>query len=476
MPSRFRHRGISSGTRSPSITIVQPAAAWIPPEIISKILGFIIAEDSDVSGIHNATYSMFFIGMTLVCKGWHHPVMSYAYASVSPTCLESCELLVRSLVNNHQLSFLIKSLTIPKDIRIFTIRRLNARSPTIVQELVTKCWKLVELRIPLISSFVWTDRSLRAYLPSMKDLSNLRRLEISAFNTISPFRPRDFAVEYVTMWLTQIPSLPRLESLSLSGVAFCEECTQKSYSWPSMPCLRYLQLDRPYFPSGITTTALFSQIGESLKGLHITGLTGNILHMGLVDRLTIALTISRSVASSLEELALTSPLPAPGYQDPDTVVDLRHMLSVRSLKISHWLFHPERMPKLPPCLETLIITDCDAYSTLDVRKLLKRLPPSVRNLTIKVTGQAWDTPDRFPFDRAGKSRIYPKNVVKAGKFTQDVYRLADELGIKFDMVNDDGMHASSTVINLFALTTRYRLIPLLARVLNRLQWLSLSHR
>ena len=239
MLSRIGHLLRSSATQR-----VQPSAAWLPEELIDIILAFITEEYP--TGEHATTLNGFLIDLARMCRGWYHPVLACIYANVAPVSFQSCELLIRSLNDDPQLSLLIKSLTIPMDTRLFDINTFDNQYPNLVQILVGKCAGLVDLRIPMDSAFIWTSDLLEANLPSMKQLSNLRSLEISAFNMIEPSHPRDIPAEYVSMWLSQASSLPQLERLALSGVAF----SAGSNRWPSLPSLRHLSLDCPWCPEG----------------------------------------------------------------------------------------------------------------------------------------------------------------------------------------------------------------------------------
>ncbi|KAF8507989.1 hypothetical protein JB92DRAFT_3145175 [Gautieria morchelliformis] len=51
----------------------------------------------------------------------------------------------------------------------------------------------------------------------MKQLSNLKNLEIPALNALDLFNSRDIAADYLFLWLSHAASLPKLDHLNGSG-------------------------------------------------------------------------------------------------------------------------------------------------------------------------------------------------------------------------------------------------------------------
>lgn len=395
---------------------VQPLAAWLPLELVYHILAFITEEDAALNG--------FFVGLAHMCRGWYHPVTTCIYRNAAPASFQSCKLLIRSLDNDPQLSFLIKSLTIPKDTQLFSADTFSVHDLKLVQSLVGKCTQLVELRIPMNSGFTWTNNLVQAYLPSLKQCSNLRSLEISAFNAIDPSCPRNIAAEYVSMWLLQVSSLPQLERLALSGVAF----SPRSYrwGWPSLPSLRYLWLDRPWC-SVEELIPLLSQAHISLKVLHVTGLFQQGQSQGIFRNHFESLLISTHfVASTLEELTIDSLYH--GLPDLWSRDGLAHMTSLRRLHISSQFYCPILITKLPPSLDTLVIL---MYGALNIRGLLKLLPgTTVNNLVIKGSRYVYEMDH---LEVAITAPAIPPNEERAREFKHKMYQLAQELGINFRM-------------------------------------------
>ena len=86
----------------------------------------------DLRGNGNSAAISFF-GLPRYC-GWYHPVSAcIGYCAVS---FQSCELLLRSLDNDPQLSLLIKLLTIPTDTRLFAMNAFNNQCRNLIQILL----------------------------------------------------------------------------------------------------------------------------------------------------------------------------------------------------------------------------------------------------------------------------------------------------------------------------------------------------
>lgn len=398
--------------------------AWLLPEIIDHILGFIAEERA--SGADTATPTTFFTDLARLCRGWYHPVSAYIFSSVAPTSFRSCELLIRSLDNNPQLSLMVKSLTIPKIPRLFYRDISTNDAPILMLSLIGKCPNLVELRIPMKSSIEWTADLLQAHLPSMEKLRNLKSLEISALDMVDPlFSP--LCARYVSMWLLQVPSLPQLERLTLSDVEFFG-----SYHWPSLPRLRFLYLHRPSFAfvtEDLVLIPLLSEFRGSLKVLHLTNFMGNSPHASHFETI-------HTAVPTLEELTIVCP---PLVHDMSSgswfEKGPEHMTSLRYLHINNQLCQPSLLNKLPPLLDTLVITLLNGDSKLNLRSFIGQLPSTVKNLVIKVRGHLMETDHVETIAPVLSRRIK----AKVTTFQKEMYQIANERGINLQIETQDGV-------------------------------------
>ena len=232
MLSRFRNsrRSTHTCTRQPL-----PHVAWLPPELIIHIWAFLS---------HGSTSKCSLVGLARVCRGWHSAAMACIYEYVEPACLISCKLLICSLEKSPHLAGLIKSLKFPNDYDLFLPQAPNVKHPTVTQRLVEKCTSLRDLRIPMSSAVDWTDDLLKANLPHMETIQNLQSLTILALDIMYPARVTP--AQYVSMWLCQVPSLPRLETMTLCVVLSSPETADRPCPWPSMPRLHCLHFDYPF--------------------------------------------------------------------------------------------------------------------------------------------------------------------------------------------------------------------------------------
>ena len=371
MLSRFRNfrRCTHASPKQPL-----PHVAWLPPELIIRIWTFLSPHSTSNTSLAD---------LARVCRGWHGAAMACIYECVAPASLISCKLLIRSLKKNPHLSGLIKSLIFPYDYQLLSPQAPNVKHPAVMQKLVARCTSLRDLQIPMFCAVTWTDDLLKANLPHMATLENIQNLTILGFDINPPFSPRAIPAQYVSMWLCQAPSLPRLETMTLR-VAFSLGSADRPCPWPSMPRLRHLQFynpiwsPRPWSP-GPETLLLLPSVRESLKSLHITG--GRV-HPGSLPSISECCPNLR--LSTLEELVLTYFNPCePKNLDPWWFHEgLEHMVSLRHLHISKWMFHDNILLRPPPLLAALTITmDCRDRSTpgrLHLRDLFRLPPPTVK--------------------------------------------------------------------------------------------------
>ena len=122
----------------------------------------------------------------------------------------------------------------------------DVKLPTVTQRLVEKCTSFRDLRIPMFSNVIWTDDLIKANLQHMETIQNLQSLTILAFDINYPNEPNSIPSEYLSMWLCQVPSLPRLETMTICVALRPPETADRPCPWPSMPRLHCLHFDYPF--------------------------------------------------------------------------------------------------------------------------------------------------------------------------------------------------------------------------------------
>ena len=431
MLSRFRNFRRSTHT-SPKQPL--PHVAWLPPELIIHIWKFLSL---------NTTSNQSLAGLARVCRGWHSAAIACIYECVAPANRMSCKLLIRSLEKDPHLSGLIKSIIFPYDYELLSPQAPDVKRPTIMQKLVTKCASLRDLWIPMSCAVEWTDDLLKDNLPHMATLENLRNLTIMTFDIKNPARPRHIPAQYVSMWLCQVPALPRLETLALC-VAFSPWGDDWTYPWPSMPRLHRLHFDHPSWYILPEIHPLLPQVRDSLKSLHITGLVEMSPFIYPTIQSEFARGASQFLLNTLEELVLTHPAPRHSIiLDSRSRDGLEHMVSLRHLHISEWMFHPDILLKPPPLLAALTITLHRGHGSppLDIRSLFQLLPSTVKTLTIKTPRYMWKGDfDKYILCSTQATSIYPvDNEARANTFKREMYRIAAHWGIDFQIQENRGM-------------------------------------